>query len=87
MDQAGLEIEDAATIVSRGMSQLVLSAIEAGAEPRRAVTHVVQNLVIDGAEQLDPTHFVELIRLEQSGDLTATQAKQVLGEMVAPNPN
>ena len=83
MDQAGLEIEDAATIVSRGMSQLVLSAIEAGAEPRRAVTHVVQNLVIDGAEQLDPTHFVELIRLEQSGDLTATQAKQVLGEMVA----
>ena len=83
MDQAGLEIEDAAAIVSRGMSQLVLSAIEAGAEPRRAVTHVVQNLVIDGAEQLDPTHFVELIRLEQSGDLTATQAKQVLGEMVA----
>ena len=83
MDQAGLEIEDAATIVSRGMSQLVLSVIEAGAEPRRAVTHVVQNLVIDGAEQLDPTHFVELIRLEQSGDLTATQAKQVLGEMVA----
>ena len=83
IDQAGLEIEDAAAIVSRGMSQLVLSAIEAGAEPRRAVTHVVQNLVIDGAEQLDPTHFVELIRLEQSGDLTATQAKQVLGEMVA----
>ena len=83
MDQAGLEIEDAATIVSRGMSQLVLSAIEAGAEPRRAVTHVVQNLVIDGAEQLDPTHFVELIRLEHSGDLTATQAKQVPGEMVA----
>ena len=83
MDQAGLEIEDAAAIVSRGMSQLVLSAIEAGAEPRRAVTHVVQNLVIDGAEQLDPTHFVELIRLEHSGDLTATQAKQVLGEMVA----
>ena len=83
IDLAGLDMEDAATIVTRGMSQLVTAAIEAGADPRRAVTHVIQNLVIDGAEQLDPTHFVELIRLEHAGDLTATQTKQVLSEMVA----
>lgn len=83
IDLAGLDMEDAATIVTRGMSQLVTAAIEAGADPRRAVTHVIQNLVIDGAEQLDPTHFVELIQLEHAGDLTATQTKQVLSEMVA----
>ena len=83
IDLAGLDMEDAATIVTRGMSQLVTAAIEAGADPGRAVTHVIQNLVIDGAEQLDPTHFVELIRLEHAGDLTATQTKQVLSEMVA----
>ena len=83
IDLAGLDMEDAATIVTRGMSQLVTAAVEAGADPRRAVTHVIQNLVIDGAEQLDPTHFVELIRLENAGDLTATQTKQVLSEMVA----
>ena len=83
IDLAGLDMEDAATIVTRGMSQLVTAAVEAGADPRRAVTHVIQNLVIDGAEQLDPTHFVELIRLEHAGDLTATQTKQVLSEMVA----
>ena len=83
IDLAGLDMEDAATIVTRGMSQLVTVAVEAGADPRRAVTHVIQNLVIDGAEQLDPTHFVELIRLEHAGDLTATQTKQVLSEMVA----
>mgnify|MGYP003321216798 FL=1 len=83
IDLAGLDMEDAATIVTRGMSQLVTAAIEAGADPGRAVTHVIQNLVIDGAEQLDPTHFVELIQLEHAGDLTATQTKQVLSEMVA----
>ena len=44
-----LEIEDAATIVSRGMSQLVLSY--RSGRPRRANTHVNQNLVIDGANQ------------------------------------
>ena len=83
IDLAGLDMEDAATIGTRGMSQLVTAAVEAGADPRRAVTHVIQNLVIDGAEQLDPTHFVELSRLEHAGDLTATQTKQVLSEMVA----
>ena len=83
IELAGTDMEAAATIVNRGMSRLVLTAIEAGADPRRAVTHVIQNLVIDGAEQMDPTHFVELIRLEHAGDLTATQTKQVLGEMVA----
>ena len=83
IDLAGLDMEDAATIVTRGMSQLVTAAIEAGADPRRAVTHVIQNLVIDGAEQLEPTHIVELIQLEHAGDLTATQTKQVLSEMVA----
>ena len=80
---AGIGMEAAATIVSRGMSELVVTSIEAGADPGRAVTHVIQNLVIDGAEQLDPTHFVELIQLETAGDLTSTQTKQVLGEMVA----
>ena len=48
IDLAGLDMEDAATIVTRGMSQLVTAAVEAGADPRRAVTHVIQNLVIDG---------------------------------------
>ena len=82
IDVASVDLETAATIVNRGMSQLLISAVDEGADPRRAVTHIIQNLAIDGAEDLDPTHFVELVQMEESGDLTATQTKQVLGEMV-----
>ncbi|MEC9058072.1 MAG: Asp-tRNA(Asn)/Glu-tRNA(Gln) amidotransferase subunit GatB [Actinomycetota bacterium] len=82
IDVASVDLETAATIVNRGMSQLLISAVDEGADPRRAVTHIIQNLAIDGADELDPTHFVELVQMEESGDLTATQTKQVLGEMV-----
>jgi aspartyl-tRNA(Asn)/glutamyl-tRNA(Gln) amidotransferase subunit B len=44
--------------------------------------HAVQNLSIDGAAGLDAAHFAELIDMEKSGALTATQTKQVLSEMV-----
>ena len=82
IDVASVDLETAATIVNRGMSQLLISAVDEGADPRRAVTHIIQNLAIDGADELDPAHFVELVQMEESGDLTATQTKQVLGEMV-----
>ncbi|MCS5688495.1 MAG: Asp-tRNA(Asn)/Glu-tRNA(Gln) amidotransferase subunit GatB [Acidimicrobiales bacterium] len=79
---AEINMETAATVVNRGLSPLVFAAIVAGADPERAITHAVQNLAIDGASGLDANHFAELIQMEQSGALTATQTKQVLTEMV-----
>jgi aspartyl-tRNA(Asn)/glutamyl-tRNA(Gln) amidotransferase subunit B len=69
--------------VSRGLDDLALEAIAAGADGRRVLTHVEHNLAIDGAESLDPVHFAALVDLETAGQLTATQAKTVLAEMVA----
>ena len=46
------------------------------------LTHVEHNLAVDGAAELDPVQFAELMQLEVDGALTATQAKQVLAEMV-----
>jgi len=80
--EANVDMETAATVVSRGLAVLVLEAISHGADPGRAVTHAVQNLAVQGAEKLNPKHFAELTDMESSGALTATQSKQILVEMV-----
>ncbi len=74
--------EEAAIAVGRGLDGLALAAIEAGADAERVLTHVRNNLAVDGAENLDAAHFAELVTMETGGALTATQAKQVLAEMV-----
>ena len=78
----GAEVSAAAIAVQRGLDGLALGAIEAGADPDRVLTHVANNLAVDGAESLDAANFAELVKMETGGALTATQAKQVLGEMV-----
>ncbi len=80
--KANVDMETAATVVSRGLAELVLEAISHGADPGRAITHAVQNLAIQGADKLNPKHFAELTDMESSGALTATQSKQILVEMV-----
>ena len=46
------------------------------------LNHVEHNLAVDGAAALDPGHFAELCRMEVAGELTSTQAKTVLADMV-----
>ena len=72
----------AAMAVTRNLDGLALAAIEAGADAERVLTHVANNLAVSGADDLDPRHFADLVKMETGGDLTATQAKQVLAEMV-----
>ena len=56
--------------------------MEAGADADRVLTHIANNLAVDGAENLDAGNFAELVKMETGGALTATQAKQVLADMV-----
>jgi aspartyl-tRNA(Asn)/glutamyl-tRNA(Gln) amidotransferase subunit B len=49
----------------------------------RVLVHVVQNLAVDGGSDLPPERLAEVVRMETGGELTATQAKQVLAELVA----
>ena len=79
---AGADIADAAIAVERELDALALGAIGTGANPDRVLTHVANNLAVEGAAELDPTNFGELVKMETGGALTATQAKQVLAEMV-----
>ena len=62
---------------------LALAAIDAGADPGRVLTHVEHNLAVEGAESLSAEHLAALVKMETGGELTATQAKTVLAEVVA----
>ncbi len=68
--------------VQRDLDQLALSTIANGADGKRVLTHVEHNLSADGVAELDPASFAQLVSLELGGQLTATQAKTVLAEMV-----
>jgi len=69
--------------VERGLDQLALEAIALGADASRVLTHVEHNLAVDRADALAPEHLAALVDMETSGELTATQAKAVLAEVVA----
>ena len=71
-----------ATAVDRDLDDLAIRAIEAGGDAARVLTHVDNDLAVEGAQDLDPERLAELTRMEVAGELTATQAKQVLADMV-----
>jgi aspartyl-tRNA(Asn)/glutamyl-tRNA(Gln) amidotransferase subunit B len=79
---AGVTSAQVALHVERDLDGLALAAIEAGADPGRALNHIEHNLAVDGAGDLDVAHFTALVQLELDGSITPTQAKQVLAEMV-----
>ncbi len=49
----------------------------------RVLVHVAQNLAGEGGTELPPERLAELVLMEVAGELTATQAKQVLADLVA----
>ncbi len=82
LDQTGGAVA-IAIAVARGLDDLATAAIDAGADPGRVLTHVEHNLAVDGAESLSAEHLAALVKMETGGELTATQAKTVLAEVVA----
>jgi aspartyl-tRNA(Asn)/glutamyl-tRNA(Gln) amidotransferase subunit B len=74
--------EPVMVVVERGHDDYVIAAAEAGADARRALTHVQQNLDDDGVVAVPAAALAALVAMETGGQLTATQAKTVLAEMV-----
>jgi aspartyl-tRNA(Asn)/glutamyl-tRNA(Gln) amidotransferase subunit B len=72
-----------AIAVDRRLDGLAAEAIAAGGDAVRVLTHIEHNLAVEGAERLDPARLAKLVTMETGGELTATQAKAVLAEMVA----
>jgi aspartyl-tRNA(Asn)/glutamyl-tRNA(Gln) amidotransferase subunit B len=84
-DAARVEPTNSAVVIAveRGRDDLVLAAVEAGGDPARVLVHVEHNLAPDGPDPITPAALAALTRLEVDGALTATQAKQVLADLVA----
>jgi aspartyl-tRNA(Asn)/glutamyl-tRNA(Gln) amidotransferase subunit B len=82
---AGLEATGGAVAIAvdRGLDGVAVAAIAAGADAGRVLTHVEHNLAVEGAESLSAEHLAALVTMETGGELTATQAKTVLAEVVA----
>ena len=81
-ERTGASGETVALVVERGLDDLCLAAIDAGADPARTLTHAEHNLSDERSRDLDPAAFAALVRMEVDGQLTATQAKTVLAELV-----
>ena len=76
--------ETVALLVARGQDDHALAAIDAGGDPARVLVHAEHNLVVDGSPvAVDPAAVAALTLLEVAGTLTATQAKDVLADLVA----
>ncbi len=80
--ELGATVDAAVIAVDRGLDSLAVGAIEAGADAARVLSHVANNLAVEGAASLDSDRFAELVKMETGGDLTATQAKTVLAELL-----
>ncbi|MDZ7675162.1 MAG: Asp-tRNA(Asn)/Glu-tRNA(Gln) amidotransferase subunit GatB [Acidimicrobiales bacterium] len=80
---AGVELPDESVsiIVDRGLDGLAADAIAAGADASKVLTHVQHDLAVEGAEQIEAADLAALIAMEAGGELTSSQAKQVLADM------
>jgi aspartyl-tRNA(Asn)/glutamyl-tRNA(Gln) amidotransferase subunit B len=83
-EAAGIDVTSDGVVIAveRDLDDLALAAIASGADAHRVLTHVEHNLAVEGAESLSPDHLAARVKMETAGELTATQAKTVLAEVV-----
>jgi len=74
-----------ATVVDLELDRLVIAAVDAGADGRIALARASNEVAAeaDAGRALDASAFTALVKMESAGELTATQAKTVLGELLA----
>ncbi len=78
------DAEAVLVVTERGQDSYVLAVGEAGGDVGRALVHVKEAFAEQGPQPTVPAaDLAALTRLELEGALTATQAKQVLAEIVA----
>ena len=81
-DDSKTDLSSIAAIVSRDQDELALAAVSAGADPQLVFKHILNNLA-EGTGKLEATAFAELLRAEAAGDISASQTKTILGDLVA----
>ena len=90
--RGGSRADQIATVVEHELDELVVAAVDAGADPALALVRAANELV-RGANEADAGHdrptpvapdaYAALLVMEQEGKLSPTQAKAVLADLVA----
>ena len=80
-DLNGVKSSDMTLLVERDHDAFALDAIKGGGEPEKVVKHLVNNLS-SGLGALTPEALAQLVQMENKSEITSTQAKKVLGELV-----
>jgi aspartyl-tRNA(Asn)/glutamyl-tRNA(Gln) amidotransferase subunit B len=82
---SGSVADQVETVVDLGLDQLVTEAVACGVAPALALARTANEAATDpeAARRLPVDSYVSLLTLEATGSVTATQAKAVLGEMLA----
>ena len=80
----GSSTDQVVTVVDLALDELVASAVAAGADPRLALARAANEAAASPrqARLLDPLAFAALLKMESSGQLSATQSKEVLAELI-----
>ncbi len=80
----GSQLDQVATVVSLDLDGLFGAAVTAGVAPALALARTANEAATDAeaARRLDEVSYVALLTMEAAGDLTATQAKAVLAELL-----
>lgn len=82
LEVSGAALSSVGVVVERGQDELALAAIAAGADAVKVVTRIENDLAVEDWSTVTGDRFARLVDMETAGELTATQAKQVLAEMV-----
>jgi aspartyl-tRNA(Asn)/glutamyl-tRNA(Gln) amidotransferase subunit B len=81
---SGARSDQIATVVEHGLDDLMTEAVSAGIGAALALARTANEASAepDRARAVDPARFAALLRMEQDGTLSATQAKDVLGDLL-----
>ncbi len=84
-DPTTAQLDAVEVVIDLGLDQLVHAAVDGGADVALAISRAANELAagIDDVKNLSPESFVAVLVMEQRGELSATQAKTVLGELLA----
>jgi aspartyl-tRNA(Asn)/glutamyl-tRNA(Gln) amidotransferase subunit B len=81
---SGARRDQIATVVEHGLDDLMTRAVGAGIGAPLALARTANEASAEPerARAVDPARFAALLRMEQDGTLSATQAKDVLGDLL-----
>ncbi len=84
-DPAASLLDAVEVVIDLGLDPYVLAALDAGVDADLAIARAANELAgdLDGLDRLSVESYVATLQMEQRGDLSATQAKTVLVEILA----